>query len=474
MITVFPLVFWDFYFDIADTKFVFFAATTLGTILTLLFDLIVTVIKKNEVQYIIPKTGIWILIWSLINFISFIISDYRNIAFIGTKGRNFGLVTVLCIAIMFFVVQFSSLPKKIIINIFIVSSCLVAILGILNSYGIDILGFYREVRLDLRMFYQTTLGHIDICSSFYGITLGISMAMMVFEKRTGYKKYYFFTSALIFCAQYCSGCDSGYINLLVIFVTLYIFIKEVEQFKDLCVLAGIFVTLAKVLLIVNGIFDSSKEMDSLTLLFGNTYFFLCSLIVLILIMLFVNKTGKMHKKMVFFCLVVGIIAVALGVIYFTFIDKKKDIGIITKLLRFNDEWGSRRGYVWRITVENFSSLPIVNMFFGTGPDTMEPVLSAKYAEEMLFRFDAFYDNAHNEYLQYLTVNGILGLISYIGIIVTALYENYKKKMCTDYVELALITGIMCYVIQAVVNINQVITTPFLFLMVAVLCKYDDI
>ena len=93
-------------------------------------------------------------------------------------------------------------------------------------------------------------------------------------------------------------------------------------------------------------------------------------------------------------------------------------------------------------------------------------MSARYYDEMLAVTGTVYDSAHNEYLQYLVTMGAFGLITYVGLIITSI-RNCVKTWKDEPVMLAVLMLIVSYITQAFVNVEQPITTPFLFLFVAI-------
>ena len=78
-----------------------------------------------------------------------------------------------------------------------------------------------------------------------------------------------------------------------------------------------------------------------------------------------------------------------------------------------------------------------------------------------------FDSAHNEYLQFFVTNGPLGLIAYLAIYITAFITIIKKASEKPAV-IALMYGVICYSVQAIVNIGTPITIPIVltFLYVA--------
>lgn len=110
----------------------------------------------------------------------------------------------------------------------------------------------------------------------------------------------------------------------------------------------------------------------------------------------------------------------------------------------------------------------MHILFGSGCDTFYHVFSPHF-DELLQRFgNSSTDCIHSEYLNYLVTQGIVGLVSYIGIVASAVVRAIKKSK-DNLLLLVFAAPVVCYSVQAVVNIYQPITTPFLFIFVA-LCE----
>ncbi len=472
LLTIFPLCFWDYYYDIANVKFIVFTGMTLGT-------MIVVLICRGS--YVLNAPVRWVFLWCGANILSFLLSSYKKTAFIGTGGRNYGLVTVFCITIMFVVVvSESSLPVAgYFSDAFIISSVLVSVLAVMNSYGIDFIGFYTGVRTDLRMFYQTTLGHVDICSSFFALALPVAAVSAIKENDKRKKVLYFVSSIIIFAGQFGTGCDSGYINIAVLIIAVIIYVKDYKGMFTFVVMGMVMLWTAKLMIIINARIRTARKMDSLSVMSTNTVVICIMSILLAVVAVYCYlklKAGKSEcwrfKKGFLLCIATAAGMIFISFIYFTFVDRQSDIGSLANLLRFSDEWGSCRGYVWRVTLERYGGLPWYNKIFGTGPDTLERVLTPVYGEEMLRRFDAFYDNAHNEYLQYLITTGIVGLAAYVGLIISSIKTGLTVIKSDDNAAPFMI-AVVCYLVQAIVNINQVITTPLMFLCLAMIAFYKE-
>lgn len=85
-----------------------------------------------------------------------------------------------------------------------------------------------------------------------------------------------------------------------------------------------------------------------------------------------------------------------------------------------------------------------------------------YRDDMINIAGKIYDNAHNEYLQYLVTIGIAGVTAYVGLLVQSMCTAIKRSK-DSLIFLVLFAGVISYAVQSTVNISQSIITFFLFL-----------
>ena len=142
--------------------------------------------------------------------------------------------------------------------------------------------------------------------------------------------------------------------------------------------------------------------------------------------------------------------------------------------RWAPTFGSGRLYIWSETLKRAARRPI----FGYGPDTMiltgiEPF--RRFDEHTGKTIVSTIDAAHNEYLNILFHQGAFALLAYLGMIAAALagwIRHAPKRVSAAICG----CGVLCYCIQALFGISQVITTPFFWVALALLvksCKASD-
>ena len=82
------------------------------------------------------------------------------------------------------------------------------------------------------------------------------------------------------------------------------------------------------------------------------------------------------------------------------------------------------------------------------------------------------DAAHNEYLNILFHQGVFALAAYLGMLVSAL-ALWIRRAAKSAPAAILGCGVLCYCIQALFGISQVITTPFFWVTLALLVNSCD-
>lgn len=167
--------------------------------------------------------------------------------------------------------------------------------------------------------------------------------------------------------------------------------------------------------------------------------------------------------------VFGLCAVAMIeiMVYFSCIDTKTDLGSFERIIRFNDIWGTHRGFMWIRSIWIFGDASFIEKLFGVGPDMFYSAFSP-YFDDLSKYGDSSTNAAHNEYLNYLITIGITGLLSYLAIVCGTI-KNAVKYAKENPMLIACVSAVICYAVQSVVNLYQPITTPLFFIFIA-LCE----
>lgn len=467
MFSFYPLFFHNYYFDIATCKYILFLIVTGIVFVVSVFNMpehLLTQIKERRIR--IRISDYFALGILTVNILSVIFSDNKMYGITGADGRFVGLSTVVCLVFLYFLISRTFIVTETFYMVVAIGSGLVSLLGILNSVNVDLLGFYNGLEYSQKLFYISTLGHVDVYTSYFALTIPIIFICYLKVKDNKKRLVYLISLIMNIAAVVGGQCDSGYIVLFAsVFLVLILAGTGIKAHLFLLPLAMSEI-LVKILLEINENLEEPRAVSRFTnVVFGDKVSTI--IVVLFAISVFVNlryKADLSKVKIVFICIFAAVpVTYIIALLVFTLICKNKDLGQYENLLRFSDSFGSYRGYIWTTLVKDFKEMPLLHKLFGIGADSLRPYLVSKYGREMYVVTNAYYDNAHNEFLQYLVTTGILGLMAYMGWLAANIKTALRNPKFT-----VLLAAIICYLIQSVVNINQVITTPLFIIMISCL------
>ncbi|WP_195266672.1 O-antigen ligase family protein [Clostridium sp. 1001275B_160808_H3] len=184
------------------------------------------------------------LVFMLTMLIPSILSPQKYVAFIGNIQRNEGFV-MYCIYILLFILssKYFVINEKL-INLVLISSCVMGIYGILQFYNIDPVQFWMfgfiSVSDSIGM-----IGNRNFFSSYLCIFLFISMAIYIFYEGKRYLIY----SIILFGALITTLTRSGWLAFLVYsLIGLIFIIKDKKRLKKSVV---VFISFLSIFLLLN-------------------------------------------------------------------------------------------------------------------------------------------------------------------------------------------------------------------------------
>ena len=501
MFVIFPLMYHDHYFDILETKFTTFVVLSLGLIILFsLYKLMSYFLKEGagRVSYIdLLKNNFDIIDISMLIFIlTSIISTltaapYINEAFWGNEGRHTGLFLLLLYVLCFFIVSRYLEFKPHFIKVFLGVGFFMCVLGISDYFNMDILKLKRNMQeLQIPMF-TSTIGNINTYTTFVGFVISLSATLYMFtndRKKENLKKSiaYFICTFVGFMAITMGRSDNGYLTIIMLFMCLPLAaFSNIDRLRRYFTILASYVTVIKIIQIIElSMGDKIIRLQGIyTYISGFAYLnqIVLALWVITAIIFIVeyrmtkieglSTKLKISKPLTITWSVFIILAsvIALFIIYKVNVGEIVINNPVIEYLKFDDSWGTFRGYIWRACIEEYNKLSFIHKIFGTGPDTFGIYMVKDLARhnDMFTVTGQIFDSAHNEYLQYLFTIGPIGLAAYLTALLSTIYALIKKGSDNKYM-VAVAMLIMCYMSQAVVNINLPISTPILwaFLMIA--------
>lgn len=504
MFSVFPLFLVNRYGSARTDKFWFYLVLS-GM---MIFAVVVTVLTDYFEEKRIHKASLRFMPLSVADIaflcfygfaaISTMVSDYTKQAFFGRfvndrgmeiGGRNNGLILLTVYLLVYLIVTRRYVFKNYVIAVYLVFSSFVAFLAVANFFFIDILGIYsgyvdlwklfegKAVKLNAIVNFGSTLGNKNLIASFMCLFLPIAvMSFVLIEKR-----WMQVISGVAICFAYggllCADSGSGILGLVVILAVMAIFsARRYDSLKRYMLALAILFAAGKSVRLFSFIMDDrSKSIESVNrfLLYGKIMYLPIVLFVVlyILMRIFEKKLAPRYpKKAVTITLIVlsagGILAAIGAFVYFSFVNPDAPLGKnLSQLLRFDERWGTHRGYFWIHGMEKYRDFSFIHKLFGNGPDTAYIVMEP-FFPDMVVKFDeGSTDCVHNEFLNYLITQGALGLISYLTLL-GAVAVRAIKCAKHDPVVLIFLSAVICYAVQSVVNLYQPITTPIFFLFLS--------
>lgn len=142
-----------------------------------------------------------------------------------------------------------------------------------------------------------------------------------------------------------------------------------------------------------------------------------------------------------------------------------------RVLRFDSEWGSMRGQLWAVAWRGFWEGGLGRWLYGVGPDCFARYFYGNYPMDIMVSGqwqDAVYANAHNEWLNMLINEGIMGLTAYLGFFLSALGRFWAWRRMNRILTVG-VMAVAAYGVNQFFSFGQVVSTPLIF--VRNCCKF---
>lgn len=399
-------------------KFLAFSIITGVWLITLV---ICVIIKPRCLAERISLYEILIIVFAIAVILSTCFSAKRGSFFSYETGRYDGLGTYLLYCVILLGVFRFGRPNERILIIFAFSYTLNCILSLLQIVGYNPFELYpwglnyNDPYVQEYAPFLGTMGNIDVMSALHCIAVPLTGLTVLF----GQRRWRFFLLIPCILGIICvvlAGVSSGILALAVETVVLIGFMPVILQSRYGC-------------------FSGKKRR---TLLCAGW----CPVIAICIVTLLVVRFAQMPS------------------------GPLSELQSIMKG-EIKEEFGSHRIQIWRECMTLFKNNPIL----GTGPDTLGNLLPIRFTKISALtgeEINAYVDNAHNEYLQFLTCFGLLGFLPMFLLQISTLLGLFSKKTKRTADTLILSGTCLCYMIQAFFNIGLCITTPFICIVWALL------
>lgn len=446
--------------------------------------------KPSNWKVVFPVSERGLLTFIVIALLSTLTSEYLYESFWGNEGRYSGFFLLLLYVVMYFLLSRFLRFRQWYLDAFLLSSSLAGLFGITDYFRMDIMGYKVGVPQITADIFTSTFGNINTFTAFLGMALAVAAVLFAVEKNGKRALWYFLHLAIASAALITSQSDNGYLAVAALFISLpfFLFKTRTGLRRYLVILAVFFsaaawvgwvnVAMEETVIGLSGIGGVVTTLPGLPVLAAALWLAAVALFVLDRKWEKAGKNGDgdglsddplspLPRRIWMWAMIAAVVAVAVMFVDANFLGHGERYGALGQFLVFDDDWGTQRGFVWRIAFEDYrNKFTPLQRVLGYGPDTFGIITTKFNKMEMHYATGQIYDSAHNAYIHYFATIGPIGLAGYLVFLIGSL-KRFASAVKEKPVTLAVFAAVLCYSAQALVNIDLPIVTPFLWGFLAV-------
>ena len=463
-------------------------------LLWLLFRLVTAVQKKELPKFTEWPAGLWknlsvtdrfAVFYGIAVLVSYLFTNYREEALWGTASWRMGMWTQLGAVIVYFMISRMWQWKSWIPALILPVSAVVFALGYVNKFCL----FPIDPQF-VNTSFISTIGNINwYCGYLVTILFGGVYLLWWMEEKMTWKKLLLMAYVTIgFASLATQGSSSGIVTFVVVMFVLFgmsvrdsgrmeVFWQEMTLFSAACLITCVLRRL--------NIFSRELILEGITdlLTFSIAGIFMTILSGIILYWIHRTRVRRSYPEKLLHRIYCGIaIAVPvmiLLVLLLTLINTLAGGALtpnitdpnVTKWLTFNVSWGSARGGTWAAGARCFWEADFLHKIFGVGPDCLYAFLSNEGSVGLQTMVNDRFGgkrltNAHNEWLTVLVDIGVLGLISYAGMMITAIRDFLRageSKMLVGACGIC----VLAYTVNNMFSFQQVMNISTVFVIMGI-------
>lgn len=448
--------------------------------------------------------------------ISYLLTDYPEFAKMGADGWNMGFWPQILFLFFFLLLKrtLTTGMAKAGIGMMLSASTVVFLLGLLNRYGVNPLHMESS-----GPGFISTIGNINWYCGYWSVLFPVCCGIFLFREKVLpgsrsaqqapvsvlYRVLPVLSGIAVvigFATGVSQGSDSGLLVLAAMTLILGCFAgKEKEGLRHFIELLLLFCVSLTGLFVLQHLFPERNKYQTAGYLFltGKPWGLIFGVLLLCLyFFLFIRKnncangrtktvenhcdnklTGTADRGIVWtyraWQILTGLSVAALVLYIGLLTFNTTHPGVIpaldgNALFTFNTSWGSSRGATWSIGIHTFLAQSFGHRLFGVGPDSMAAYLyqsdnSTLLAEVRATFGDKRLTNAHGEWITVLVNTGLMGLLSFAAMIISAVGTLFSRKQKT----LAKACGlaVLCYTLHNIFSFEQMMNISQMYLVMGI-------
>lgn len=523
MLIFYPLYYQNKYFDMGEAKYSFFKAVSIIFLLFFLIFLVIWIFvyqEKYHLSSIIRRFSVtdwFVTAFLIISYLSYLFSEYRTSAvpgesppaLVGYGGWYMGLVSQVMFVLIYFAVSRFWKWSELTLFSTIITSGVIYQIAILQRFSIDPWKMYENLGPENIEKFLSTLGQTTWFSSYAVLVFPLVAFYYWYDDRKWVRILAGIVTALGFGSLCTAHSDSGYVAFVLILMVFFWFsLESNKSFVRFLEILLIGLASFRIIGIMQHCFPEKMiqlvyEDEKISFFITQSTLMLVALVVVAALHIAFNlicftslperlKFGKSKKSQMnntantkakgfdiskFLWLrklmIVAAVAVLLGVILAIVFTTKRilpdslagfyNVGFFN----FGDYWGNARGFNWRMALQAIKNASFKDMMVGVGPDCFAMSMDKYCAEEVA----SFWGGmklacAHNEFLNMMVTQGILGVTAYVGIFISFIARCTKSGIQTKLV-VPFSAAALAYMGHNFFCYQQCICTPTVFLLMGI-------
>ena len=352
---------------------------------------------------------------------------------------------------------------------FMVSGAGVTLLGIVNNFGADPLGFRAVIEPSQYNLFFSTIGNADYLSAYLCLWLPLALHRFAAGKSAGERAAAFLCAELAFLGM--ASLDSGLAALGLAgaaFLLLLAVPLTAGELARYALLAGGWAAAQLTMGVLSARWPLLRTEHPFAALAQPLPAAATIAVCLAAAALWAacarrdptKKTSLTAQRLC--CAAAAVLAAALLVVVNGF---GVSLGGLDNFLRVGPDWATGRGAIWADVWYCFTRGTPLQMLFGRGPGMVHAALAALGDTLPFAAADTI--GAHNEYLELLLTGGVVGLAAYLTFLATVLYTA-RQSLAADPQKCGWLFCALAYAVQAVFNNRVSAVYPVFLVLLGVL------
>ena len=417
--------------------------------------------------------------------LSYAFTRYRGEALWGTASWRMGMWTQLGAVVVYFMVSRMWHGKDWIPALILPVSVVVFSLGYLNKF--ELCPVDKEI---INSSFISTIGNINwYCG--YLVTVLFGGVYLLWKMGPGFNRKKLILMGYVtigFASLATQGSTSGIVTFAVVMFVLLgmsvgdagkmeCFWQEMTLFSAACLVTYVLRSL--------NVFSQELVLEEITNILTFSAVSVIMTIVSVLMLCLIHRMRSTQRysvkvwSTIYRCVAI-VLSVVIVLIFVLIGINTLSGGALTgnvadpdvaKWMTFSGDWGSNRGATWSAGVGCFREADLLHKLFGVGPDCMYAFLSNEGSPELQnMVYERFYGNrltnAHNEWLTILVDMGILGLVSYAGMMISAV-RNFLREGEKSALVGACGFCVLAYTVNNMFSFQQVMNISTMFVIMGI-------